>query len=119
MNSNDVQQIILPLRICKKCRSIDVRLAKSSNWDECLIVHCTACENQWYICTKHSKKFSSKCYKQMNRHFSIFHDLVENNILNSISDLPSRTVVSSLLKIVDLREDRNYTSEKYIYKRFL
>lgn len=105
MNSNVVQQIILPLRICTKCGSIYVTLTKSSNWNECLIVHCTACENQWYICTTHSKKFSSSDYKRMNKHFSVCHECVDNKIQETTAD-------NNYTSNIDFSEYEEYNNNK-------
>ena len=73
MNINVNHNIILPLRICNKCCSENVTSTQSPIWKDCTILHCISCENQWYVCSIHAKRFSSSCFKKMNRHFLIHH----------------------------------------------
>ena len=109
MKNNYSDQVILPLRKCNKCGSHNVTLTKGTNWKECKIVCCVVCENHWYICTQHAKRFSVKYYHKMNMHFSNYHS--ENDKLIDYKD------DDDFLHINALSEDNKQHNENHCNKR--
>ena len=108
INAN--HQIILPLRRCNNCKSHNVTSTQSPNWEDCTVIHCVICENQWYVCTTHAKRFSSSSYRNMNRHFSVHHS--NDNIIGSQSDNMECIQLSNSISEDDLFNSDNPSNKR-------
>ena len=52
----------MQLKICSKCGQSNVELTINMTWQDCSVLNCVKCENRWYVCFKHNKRFSVKSY---------------------------------------------------------
>ena len=71
--TEDISNLIEPLKTCIKCNNTNITSTPNNIWHECSVINCNFCGNKWYICVQHQKKFGIKSFARMNKHFKDFH----------------------------------------------
>ena len=72
---------------CKKCKTYNFTTHKHPFYGGCVMVSCTSCNQQWYICIEHNLRFNNNNLTKLHNHFK--HSHVSNptaTITNNATD---------------------------------
>lgn len=112
--NNAISTVMMPLRRCNECSSTSVLSTRNQTWEECFVLNCPNCENKWYICPVHNKRFGIKSFGRMNKHFRDKHsyNLCGNQINNNNTQDDGSYEDNDVLQNLDYDSDNTASPKK-------